>query len=189
MALKKIVILFSGRGSNMENIIKKLHGKSVDVAAVITNNEKADGIQKAVALGVKVDIVPHTAFYSREEFDAALVEKISSYSADLVVLAGFMRILTPIFTQNIRAINIHPSILPLFKGKDAIKKSFESDMGEGGVSVHFVSDEMDGGEIIMQERIAIFDSDTLEEFEERVHSVEYELYPQAILEALNRVAM
>lgn len=184
MALKKIVILFSSRGSNMENIIKKLHGKSADVVAVITNNENAEGVAKAVALGVKVDILPHTSFASREEFDAALVEKINSYSPDLTVLAGFMRILTPIFTQNIKAVNIHPSMLPLFKGKDAIKRSFDGNERIGGVSVHFVTDEMDGGEIITQERVAILDEDTLESFEERVHLAEYELYPKAILEVL-----
>lgn len=185
MALKKIVILFSSRGSNMENIIKKLHGKSADVVAVITNNENAEGVAKAAALGVKVDILPHTSFASREEFDAALVEKINSYSPDLTVLAGFMRILTPIFTQNIKAVNIHPSMLPLFKGKDAIKRSFDSKERVGGVSVHFVTDEMDGGEIITQERVAILDEDTLESFEERVHLAEYELYPKAILEVLS----
>ncbi len=184
MALKKIVILFSLSGSNMENIIKQLHGKSADVVAVITNNENAGGVAKAAALGVKVDILPHTSFTSREEFDAALVEKINSYSPDLTVLAGFMRILTPIFTQNIKAINIHPSMLPLFKGKDAIKRSFEGKERVGGVSVHFVTDEMDGGEIIAQERVAILDEDTLESFEARVHLVEYELYPKAILEVL-----
>lgn len=184
MDLKKIVILFSGRGTNMENIIKELHGKSVDVAGAITNNPIAEGIQRAHKLGIKVDILPHKDFSSREEFDAALVSKINEYSPDLTVLAGFMRILTPVFTESIRAINIHPSYLPLFKGTDAIRRSFESGMGYGGVTVHMVTTEMDSGEIIMQEVVPIFKDDTLESFEARVHEAEYKIYPQAILKAL-----
>lgn len=186
MDLKKIVILFSGRGTNMQNIIEKLHNKSVNVAAVITNNESAEGIKKAASLGVKVEILPHKNFSSREEFDSALVAKINEYEPDLTVLAGFMRILTPIFTDNVKAINIHPSFLPFFKGKDAIKRSFESGDCEGGVSVHFVTGEMDSGEIISQERIPILPNDTLQSFEARVHECEYEIYPKAILTALER---
>lgn len=184
MALKKIVILFSGKGSNMKNIIQRLHGKSVEVAAAITNNPNAEGIKAAQDLGVRVDVLAHTEFDCREEFDAALVAKIKEYNPDITALAGFMRILTPIFTDNIKAVNIHPSYLPLFKGKDAIKRSFESGMEHGGVSVHFVTSEMDGGEIIMQQIVPILDADTLQSFEDRVHETEYELYPKAILKAL-----
>ncbi len=184
MALKKIVILFSGRGSNMQSIIEKLHKKSVEVVAVITNNPNAGGIEIAKRLGIHVDILPHTDYPSREEFDKALVAKIKEYSPDLTVLAGFMRLLTPIFTDNIKAINIHPSLLPLFKGKDAIKRSFYSGMDKGGVTIHFVTSEMDSGEIILQESVPILKDDTLESFEERVHMIEHELYPKAILKVL-----
>lgn len=187
MALKKIVILFSGRGSNMQSIIKKLHGKSVDVAAAITNNPNADGIEPARALGIKVEILPHTDFASREAFDTALVSKIKEYSPDITVLAGFMRILTPVFTDNIKAINIHPSLLPLFKGKDGIKESFFSGMKEGGVSVHYVTSEMDGGDIIIQESVPILKDDTLESYKDRVHEKEHDLYSRAILKALNTI--
>lgn len=184
MALKKIVILFSGRGSNMQSIIKKLHGKSVDVVAAITNNPKAAGIEAAKNLGVHVDILPHTEFASREEFDKALVEKIKWYSPEITVLAGFMRILSTVFTDNVKAINIHPSLLPLFKGKDGIQESFLSGMDKGGVTVHFVTSEMDGGEIVMQESVEILKDDTLESFTDRVHATEHELYPKAILKVL-----
>ncbi|HOI84271.1 MAG TPA: phosphoribosylglycinamide formyltransferase [Campylobacterales bacterium] len=184
MALKKIVILFSGRGSNMQSIIEKLHGKSVEVAAAITNNPNAKGIEIARGLGVHVDILPHTEYASREEFDAALVAKIREYSPEITVLAGFMRILSTVFTDSIKAINIHPSLLPLFKGKDGIQESFISGMDKGGVTVHFVTSEMDGGEIVLQESVPILSGDTLESFAQRVHATEHELYPKAILKVL-----
>lgn len=184
MALKKIVILFSGHGSNMQSIIEKLHKKSVFVVAAITNNPSAEGIQKARSFGVEVKVLPHTEFDSREAFDTALVNTINKFEPDLTVLAGFMRLLTPIFTDNIKAINIHPSLLPLFKGKDGIKESFLSGMKVGGVSVHFVETEMDGGKIIAQECVPIFKNDTLENYKLRVHEKEHELYPKAVLEAL-----
>lgn len=184
MALKKIVILFSGRGSNMRSIIEKLHGKSVEVAAAITNNPNAKGIEIARGLGVHVDILPHTEYASREEFDAALVAKIREYSPEITVLAGFMRILSTVFTDSIKAINIHPSLLPLFKGKDGIQESFISGMDKGGVTVHFVTSEMDGGEIVLQESVPILSGDTLESFTQRVHATEHELYPKAILKVL-----
>lgn len=168
----------------MQNIIQQLHNKSLIVSAVITNNKSAEGIHKAESLGVKVEVLPHTEFGSREEFDTALVSKINEYAPDLTVLAGFMRILTPIFTDNIKAVNIHPSLLPLFKGKDGIKDSFFSGMRVGGVSVHMVNSEMDGGEIVAQECVPIFKNDTLESYTKRVHEKEYELYPKAILEVL-----
>lgn len=185
MALKKIVILFSGRGSNMKSIIEKLHGRSVDVVAAITNNPEADGIEIAKNLGVHVDILPHKDFDDREAFDAALVSKIKSYNPDITVLAGFMRLLTPVFTESIKAINIHPSLLPLFKGKDGIRESFESGMDRGGVTVHYVTAEMDSGEIVLQESVPILPSDTIEGFRKRVHEMEHELYPKAILKALS----
>ena len=114
----------------MQNIVQKLHKKifsgcTIEVSAVITNNKNAPGIQKAADLGIRCEILPHTDFESRESFDAALVDLIMGFSPDLTVLAGFMRILTPVFTDSIAAINIHPSLLPLFKGKDGIKESFE----------------------------------------------------------------
>lgn len=185
MALKKIVILFSGRGSNMSSIIQKLHNKKLKVVAAITNNPNATGIKAAQDLGVHVDVIPHKDFATREAFDTALVAKIKEYSPDLTILAGFMRLLTPIFTDNIKALNIHPSLLPLFKGKDGIKESFESGMDKGGVTVHYVTSEMDSGKIVMQEEVGILPSDTLESFSDRVHEVEHELYPKAILKALD----
>jgi phosphoribosylglycinamide formyltransferase-1 len=178
--VKKIVILFSGEGTNLENIIKKLHGKRLIVAKAITNNPSAGGIERAKKHGVSVEVIDHRAFASREAFDEALVEAIKRENPDLVVLAGFMRILTPVFTNAVKnAINIHPSLLPCFKGARAIERSYRSDMKVAGVTVHWVSEELDGGAIIDQECFKR-QKESFEEFEAKIHAIEYELYPRVI---------
>lgn len=184
MPLKKIVILFSGEGSNLENLIKKLHKKSVMVVEAITNNPDAKGIQKAENLGVDVIIIDHKKFNSREEFDTKLVEEIKNLNVDLTVLAGFMRILTPIFTDQIKAINIHPSLLPLYKGSNALERSFGSDMKVAGVTVHEVVTEIDAGKIIAQK---CFDKSNMDfsTFKKSIHACEHEIFPKAVLEILN----
>ena len=133
MVTKKIAVLFSGSGTNLEAILQKLHGKifgdiKIEVAMTLTNKPDAGGIVKAAKYGLTSVVIDNKKFASREEFDAALVDEIKKYDVDLVVLAGFMRILTPIFTENLRAINLHPAILPLFKGAHAIEESYKSDM-------------------------------------------------------------
>ena len=183
--MKKIIILFSGEGTNLENLIQKLHQKkNIEVVAAITNNPNAKGIKKAENYGIETVIIDHRKYESRESFDKALVKKILFFKADLCVLAGFMRILTPIFTKNIKAINIHPSLLPLFKGANAIQKSFNSDMKVAGVTVHYVSEELDGGKIIEQECFKKDDLMSFEEFEKKIHSIEYEIFPKAVLKVL-----
>ena len=183
MSLKKIVILFSGEGSNLENLIKKLHQKTALVVAAITNNPNAKGIQKAENLGIDVIIIDHKKFNSRELFDTQLVKTIQDYDVALTVLAGFMRILTPIFTDQVKAINIHPSLLPLFKGANALERSFESEMKVAGISIHEVVTEIDGGKIIMQK---CFDKSNMdfETFKKRIHKSEHELFPNAVLKVL-----
>lgn len=185
MSIKKIAILFSGRGSNLKNLLEKLHQKTfnnttIEVALTITNNPNASGIEYSRMYGIEPVVIGHKEFQTRENFDAKLVETIKSYHIDLTILAGFMRILTPTFTTQIKAINLHPSILPLFKGSNAIHESFASDMTLGGVSVHYVSEELDGGKIIAQEA---FQKGTmnLEEFEAKIHEIEYEILPNAII--------
>jgi len=184
VSLKKIVILFSGEGSNLENLIKKLHPKKVKILAAITNNPIARGIEKAEKLGIKTIIIDHKKYDTREDFDKDLVEIIQNVKPDLTVLAGFMRILTPIFTDNIKAINIHPSLLPLFKGANALERSFESDMKVAGVTVHEVITELDAGNIILQQCFSKNGMD-FETFKESIHTCEYEIYPQAVLSYLN----
>jgi phosphoribosylglycinamide formyltransferase 1 len=175
--LKKIIVLFSGEGKNLHNIINTLHGKSCEIVCAITNKADAKGLQ---GLHVKSHILEHKSFSSREEYDNELVKLIRSYQPDLVVLAGFMRILTPIFTKQIKAINLHPSLLPKHKGGNAITDSFHSDDKVGGISVHWVSEELDGGEIIAQMSFFKNENETLESFTYKIKELEYELLPKTI---------
>ncbi|MFA5216593.1 phosphoribosylglycinamide formyltransferase [Sulfuricurvum sp.] len=185
--MKRIVALFSGEGTNLANIIEKIHHKHALITCAITNNPNAAGIAKARAAGIPVEVIDHTLFPSREAYDEALVQSIRDYNPDLVVLCGFMRILTPIFTSNIRSINLHPSLLPAFKGAKAIERSFESDEQVCGVSVHWVTDELDGGDIILQKSFTKNSSDTLEEFSAKIRQIEHEILPLSIIQLLKEL--
>lgn len=189
MVVKKIAILFSGNGTNLENLIKKLHNKTfndmkIEVALTISNKKDAYGIERSRKFGIEPIIIENKNFSSREEFDKKLVDTIKKHNIDLTVLAGFMRILSPVFTQNIKAINIHPSLLPLFKGANAIKDSFCSNEKFGGATVHFVNEELDGGEIILQGSFEKTSEMKIDEFEEAVHKIEYDIFPKAVVKAL-----
>lgn len=190
MVTKKIAVLFSGSGTNLEAILQKLHGKifgdiKIEVVMTLTNKPDAGGIEKAAKYGLTSVVMDNKKFASREEFDAALVDEIKKYDVDLVVLAGFMRILTPIFTENLRAINLHPAILPLFKGAHAIEESYKSDMQVGGITVHWVSAELDGGKIIAQKTFSRKNR-TFEEWEDKIHKLEHKLLPKTIVEILKK---
>jgi len=184
MTLNKIIILFSGEGSNLLNIIETLHGKELNVAAAITNRPNAGGIAKAKAHQVPVEVIDHTDFSDRESFDEKLLETINSYSPDLVVMAGFMRILTPVITDNIKAINVHPSLLPLFKGGNALERSFQGAEHHGGISVHWVSSELDGGEVIAQDSFVKTEDENLESFTRKIRDLEHKLLPETIVQIL-----
>ncbi len=189
---KRLVVLFSGDGSNFENIVEKLHGMELDgvkieVVGSICNKPSANGINRAKKLGIPCKIIDHREYDSRESFDSALVSAVSEFGYDLCVLAGFMRILTPVFTENIKAINIHPSFLPYFKGADGVRESFESGMGFGGVSIHWVNSGVDEGKIILQEKVEILPDDTIDSFRARVQAKEHELYPNAIIQVLKEI--
>ena len=173
----------------MEAILQRLHGKvfgetKIEVALTLTNKANAGGIAKAAKYGLKSVVIEHVNFASREEFDTAVVEEIKRANVDLTVLAGFMRILTPVFTSQVRAINLHPSLLPLFKGAHAIKESFDSDMKVAGVSVHWVSAELDSGKIIAQRAFEKTPNMSFEAFENKIHEIEHEILPQSIVEIL-----
>jgi phosphoribosylglycinamide formyltransferase-1 len=182
--MKKIIILFSGEGSNMAQIIKHIHNKHANIVCTITNNPCAGGIAIAKAANIPVLICDNTLYPNREEYDTALVQLIQEHTPDLVVLAGFMRILTPVFTRCVASINLHPSLLPAYKGARAIQRSFEGDELLCGVSVHWVSDELDGGEIILQKSFMKNPKDSLEEFTAKIRAIEYEILPQAIVKIL-----
>jgi len=168
----------------MLNIIKKIEKTNLHVVCAITNKKDANGIQKLKPFNIPVSIINHKDYDSREEFDQELVNRISYYKPDLVVLAGFMRILTPIFTDNIKAINLHPSILPLFKGAKAIEQSFSNPNKKAGISVHWVSSELDGGDVISQKELKRIEKEDFESFKNRIHLLEYELLPKTIIELL-----
>ncbi len=182
--MKKIAVLFSGRGSNFAHIINTLHNKELEIVVALTNNPKAEGIEIAKEANIPLVIIDSKAYTNREEFDAVVVKSLQEYHPDLTVLAGFMRILTPIFTEQINAINLHPSLLPRHKGLKAIEKSYEDEHPEGGVSVHHVSSELDGGEVILQQKI-LKKSLSLEEYTVAVRSLEKELLVEAIQQELN----
>ena len=182
--MKKIVALFSGEGTNLANLIEKIHLKHGAIVCTITNNPEAGGIAKARAAHIPVEILDHRDYESREAYDAALVELISEYNPDLVVLCGFMRILTSVFTSQVRAINLHPSLLPAFKGARAIERSYESDENVCGVTVHWVSEELDAGEIILQKSFTKNPKDTLEEFSAKIRAIEHEILPLSVIKIL-----
>ena len=183
--MKNIVILFSGNGTNLEAIAKELKNSNIKIAAAVSNKADAYGLVRAKKYGIKIEVLEHSNFNSRKEYDKALVDLIKPYSPDLIVLAGFMRILTPIFINAFDLIiNIHPSLLPLFKGANAIEQSFNSDMKVAGVTVHKVTPQLDSGEILAQE---CFNSNGLswEEFNAKIKEIEHRIYPKVIKELLN----
>ena len=181
--MKKIAVLFSGKGSNFAHIVKTLHGKDFQVVVALTNNPNAEGIAIAKTHNIPLEVIDSKTFSSREAFDEVVVRKLQTYKPDLAVLAGFMRILTPTFTDQIKSINLHPSLLPRHKGLKAIEKSYDDEHAEGGVSIHYVSSELDGGEVILQ-KIISKNGLTFDEYDVKVRSVEKEALVEAIYHVL-----
>ncbi|MFT7414027.1 MAG: phosphoribosylglycinamide formyltransferase-1 [Methylophagaceae bacterium] len=181
----RVVILISGRGSNMISIVNAVTDGSlpIKIAAVISNRPDAAGIEFAQQAGIDTAIIDHKAFASREDFDQAMANKIDTYSPDLVVLAGFMRILTPEFVEHYanKLINIHPALLPKFKGMDTHQRAIDAGETEHGASVHFVTAELDAGPVILQAKVPILSTDTAETLAARVLKQEHKLYPEAII--------
>ncbi|MCP4043002.1 MAG: phosphoribosylglycinamide formyltransferase, partial [Gammaproteobacteria bacterium] len=178
-----IVVLISGRGSNLQAIIdSSLEGGPIEIRAVISNQPDAFGLERARRAGIPTAALQHTDFPSREAFDQALRGLIDGYSPDLVVLAGFMRILTPGFVNHYlgRMINIHPALLPAFPGLHTHRRALEAGVREHGVSVHFVTEEVDGGPVITQAKVPILPGDTEELLAARVLEQEHRIYPEAI---------
>ncbi|TQK07397.1 phosphoribosylglycinamide formyltransferase [Herbaspirillum sp. SJZ107] len=182
--MKNIVILISGRGSNMEAIVRALEAERwpARIAAVISNKPDAKGLAFAQAHGIPTAVVPSKEFASREAFDAVLQTTIDGYGADLVVLAGFMRILTAPFVEHYagRMLNIHPSLLPLFPGLHTHRQALEAGVLEHGATVHFVTAELDHGPAVLQARINVLPGDTETSLAERLLEQEHLIYPQAV---------
>ncbi|OFR65865.1 phosphoribosylglycinamide formyltransferase [Neisseria sp. HMSC069H12] len=179
--MKNIVILISGRGSNMQAIVNA-NIPDANIAAVLSNSETAAGLAWAAERGIAIDSLNHKNFDSRLAFDQAMMEKIDAYQPDLVVLAGFMRILTPEFCAHYenRLINIHPSILPSFTGLHTHERALEAGCRVAGCTIHFVTPELDCGPIISQGIVPILDGDTADDVAARVLTVEHQLFPQAV---------
>jgi len=183
-----IVILISGGGSNMAAIVRAAQQRhwaerfGAQVAVVISNKADAGGLAFAKASGIATHVVKHTDFASREDFDGALAAAIDVYAPSLVVLAGFMRILTPGFVAHYagQLLNIHPSLLPAFPGLHTHRRAIEAGCCVAGVTVHHVTAELDHGPILAQAAVPILTGDTAEQLAARVLSQEHLIYPQAV---------
>ncbi|NDH79334.1 MAG: phosphoribosylglycinamide formyltransferase [Burkholderiaceae bacterium] len=182
--MHSIVSLISGRGSNFEAIYKAAQAKSWDVrfTGLIANQPEAKGLALAKSVGIPTAVIDHRAYPSREAFDRALMQQIDAFSADLVVLAGFMRILTPGFIKHYegRMINIHPSLLPRFPGLHTHERALAAGDRVHGATVHFVSAGVDEGPIICQSEVPVLPTDTPSELATRVLKTEHQIYPLAV---------
>jgi phosphoribosylglycinamide formyltransferase-1 len=179
----RLAVLISGRGSNLQAFIDaSASGKlGAEICVVISNNPDAGGLQRAAAAGIATCCINHRDFDSRESFDAALVTELEQREVDLVILAGFMRILTPVFINPFagRLLNIHPSLLPKYPGLDTHRRALEAGDKEAGVTVHFVTRQLDGGPPVLQARVPILPDDTPESLASRVILQEHAIYPLA----------
>ena len=182
--MKNIVILISGRGSNMEALIAARDAGQlpVNIAAVISNRPDAKGLETAAQAGIATLCLDHKAYAGREAFDAALAESIDTFAPDLVVLAGFMRILTAGFVRHYegRLFNIHPSLLPSFPGLHTHQRALEEGVRIHGCTVHFVTAELDHGPVVIQAAVPVLDGDDEDSLSARVLRQEHQIYPQAV---------
>jgi phosphoribosylglycinamide formyltransferase-1 len=180
----KIVVLISGGGTNLQAIIDACAPDkySGEVVAVISNKADAFGLTRAQNANITNLSLSHKDFSSRETYDQALITKIDTFDADLIVLAGFMRILTPTFVQHFQGklLNIHPSLLPKYQGLHTHQRAIEAGDEVHGVSVHFVTEELDGGPVILQAKVPVFSGDSCDDLSARVHEQEHRIYPLVV---------
>jgi len=179
-----IAVFASGRGTNFSAIaraVKKGRIKA-NLALLICDNPNALVLEKAKRAKVKIALVKRENFTAKRDFEFKIIENLEENKIDLIILAGFMRILSPEFVQRYkyRILNIHPALLPSFKGAEGIKDAFDYGVKVAGVTVHFVDESMDHGPIILQETIKVHENDTLESLEKKIHKVEHSLYPEAV---------
>jgi len=176
--------LISGSGSNLQAILDAVaeHKIHAHISAVISNRPDAFGLERARKAGVDTIVIDHTKFAERQQFDAALSQQVAELNPDLIVLAGFMRILPESFIKQYenRILNIHPSLLPEFKGMHTHRRALEAGHKEHGASVHFVSNELDSGPIVIQAKVSVLENDNEEALAERVLEQEHIIYPIAI---------
>ncbi len=179
-----LAIFASGSGSNFSAIIKQIKKRTIKVKLVILVCDQLDAfvVKRAQRAKITTILVKREDFLSKLDFEAAIIQRLNNYKIDLIALAGFMRVLSPAFVRlyRNRIINIHPSLLPEFKGAHAIKDAYQAKVDFTGVTVHFVDQEVDHGPVILQKRIKIKSKDTLASLGKRIHAIEHKLYPQAI---------
>ena len=179
-----VVVLLSGTGSNLQALIDSddVKASPAYIRAVISNRADAYGLQRAKDAGIDTRVLDHKAFEGREAFDAALIKVIDEFKPKLVVLAGFMRILSAEFVRHYqgRLLNIHPSLLPKYKGLHTHQRALEAGDGEHGCSVHFVTEELDGGPLVVQAVIPVESDDSPHSLAQRVHAQEHRIYPLAV---------
>jgi len=182
--LPRIAVFCSGNGSNFQAILDAARKRSLraEIALMVCDNPKAFALRRAEKNGVPVFLLSPKLFAKREEWERLVTAVLKSQKIEAVVLAGFMRILTPSFIRawKGRMLNIHPSYLPAFKGAHAIRDAFQAKVKETGVTVHVVTAKLDSGPVLLQEKVKVLPGDTLESLEERIHEAEHRLYPAAI---------
>ena len=178
----RVVVLLSGSGSNLQALIDTQASSSYEIVAVISNKRDAFGLQRAAKHGIATETLSHRDFASRESFDSKLAKLVDSFKPDLVVLAGFMRILTAPFVALFagRLVNIHPSLLPEFPGMNTHERALDAGVSEHGVSVHFVTEELDGGPVIARRKVSVTADDTAESLAAKVLTEEHKLYPEVV---------
>lgn len=182
--LLPVVVLISGNGSNLQAIIDAASRNelSINICAVISNKKEAYGLERASASGIPTEVIQHTDYDNREDFDHVLMQQIDQYQPGLIVLAGFMRILTLEFVNHYqgRMLNIHPSLLPKFQGLNTHARALEEKEKIHGASVHFVTNDLDSGPLIIQAQVPVYEDDDEKVLAARVLEQEHQIYPQAI---------
>jgi len=177
----KLVVLISGSGSNLQAIIDQVGNGTIDadISLVLSNNPDVMGLQRASAAGINTEVINHREYDSRDSFDRELIRRIDAEQPQLVILAGFMRIFTPAFTNHYagRMLNIHPSLLPEFKGVNTHARAIEAGAKQHGASVHFVTSELDGGPLVIQAIVDVNEDDTAETLAGKVLQQEHTIYP------------
>ncbi|MBU2892875.1 phosphoribosylglycinamide formyltransferase [Colwellia sp. D2M02] len=180
----RIVVLISGSGTNLQAIIDACATADYpgEIVGVLSNKADAYGLTRAENANINTVALSHKDFASREAYDLELIKKIDAFTPDVIVLAGFMRILTPAFVQHFQGklLNIHPSLLPKYQGLNTHQRAIDAGDKVHGVSVHFVTEELDGGPVILQAKVPVFDGDNSDDLAARVHEQEHRIYPLVV---------
>ncbi|GGA82127.1 phosphoribosylglycinamide formyltransferase [Neiella marina] len=180
----RIVVLISGNGSNLQTIIDHTANGQIDgqVVGVISNRSDAYGLERAASASIPTKVLEHALFANRQDYDESLAGLVDTFEPDVIVLAGFMRILTPQFVRRFQGkmINIHPSLLPKYTGLNTHRRAIEAGDKEHGCSVHFVTEELDGGPVILQAKVPIFEDDDEQSVQQRVLEQEHRIFPLTV---------